>query len=209
MYVHEAKRLVYLAHPKTASRAVRDALKQHGFVRSIYLPNSRPHKCGTERGPNHHKGLREHPGPEWTVFAAVRNHFDAWVSWYAYTGRDGERFDPGFVERIMERNSTYFPEPDKMWALHTRFADRVLRYETQAADLSNLLGEQVVLPLEGVSEKRERRPYQEFYTPEMRAYVLDRFGDEIAAYGYKWEGEPLRRTPPRIVHGVITGEEDV
>lgn len=189
MYIHENRKLVYLAHAKTASRAVREALGERGFVRSVYAPKSRPVRCGSDRGPNHHKGLREHPGPEWLVFTTVRNHFDAWASWWAYTSRDQtgtEPLDVAFVERIMEKQKRHFPDPNKMWACHTEFADRVLRYESQPADLSNLLGEQVVLPVVGVSECRRGRHYRELISPELRGYIEGRFGDEMAAYGYDW-----------------------
>lgn len=206
MYIHEGRGLVYLAHPKCASRAVRDALKEHGFVRSVFAPNSKPNKCGNRSGPDHHKGLKEHPGPEWTVFTAVRNHFDAWASWFSYSAKTGEQFCPRFIERLMDKQN-YFPEPDKMWAYHTEFADHVLRYETQAADLSNLLGEQVQLPVVGVSERREKRPYQALYTPELAEYVADRFGDEMEHYGYRWEGAPPALTKPaQIVDGRLCVE---
>lgn len=187
MYISKEKGMVYLAHPKTASQSTKAVLLDDGFVLSDKMGDSRPSKCGSKRT-GHHRELVEHPGPEWTVVTTIRNHFDAWVSWWAYSSRDGEEFDPDFIRRIRDRNPMYWPEENLMWGMHGRFADRILRYESIENDISVLLGKDVTLPRKNVSKKRRERPYREFYdgNEETREYIQSLFGDEIQRYGYEY-----------------------
>lgn len=189
MYVNVDRKLVYLAHPKTASQSTAAALADKGFVRSIYVPGSLPHRLGTERGPEHHKGLIRHP-EGWTVFCVVRNHFDALTSWWAFQARKpvlkGKPLTPEYLENLMGAFPKYFVHPNRMWDMHARVSDRTLRYESLEEDLGDVLGEPVCLPMKNVSPEREGRHYRELINPEVREYIEDRFGDEMAHYGYCW-----------------------
>lgn len=169
MYVNYSRRMIYLAHPRTASRATRDALIE---------------RFGFRRQGQHHSTLGEHPDG-WTVFTTIRNHYDAWASWYCKNARNGERMDAAFVEGFVGRKDRYFPVEGRMWGLHAGVADVLLRYESLEADLSALLGADVTLGRVG-GEDRNGRDYREIIEPSAHAYIGYRYEAEIEEYGYGW-----------------------
>ena len=77
----------------------------------------------------------------------------------------------------------------------TAGADMVIRFERLQADVDELfrrLGvqERVEIPVVNPTGVREKRPYQEFYTPKARAIVEQVFADRIARYGYTFDPAP-------------------
>lgn len=169
MYANYSRRMVFLAHPRTASRATRDLLiEQFGFHREA----------------QHHQHLERHPGCGWTVFTTIRNHYDAWASWY-YKSGNGARMSAALVAKMIEEKSRYWPDPDRLWSLHSGVADVILRYETLEADLSEVLGDPVELPRVG-GQNRNGREYREIITPSAHAYIGTRYAEEIHEYGYGW-----------------------
>lgn len=121
------------------------------------------------------------------MFTTVRNHWDAWVSWWGYSSRDGEQFDRDFIDRILTRQTKYYPDPHRLWGLHSPFADRIVRFEDLQAGLDDVWGGPVPLPHHNISKKRERRPYHEFYTPKLRSWVARHYAEEIEELGYSFE----------------------
>lgn len=174
MYVSQSRKMIFLAHPRTASRAVVAALH------SVELEH-----LGFEPHPStdHHDPLTEHPGPGWTVFTVVRNHFDAWVSWQAFNSKTAHRSLQATIIWTMQ-HSGYFPENERTWALHCKHADTVLRYETLQADMTDLLRTPVELPYIGRSERPTN--YRDAYDASARSYVELRFGHEMDELGYSW-----------------------
>lgn len=168
MYVHYDRQMIYLAHPRTASRATRHMLYGLGFQ---------------HRG-NHHAPLEDHPGTGWTVFSAVRNHYDAWASWWCKSG-GGNPLTPAWIESLVEGRRQYWPDPDLMWGLHSGVCDVLLRFETLEADLSDLLGEPINLPKVG-GERRDGRAYRDVIPAPAHAYIGTRYAPEIAELGYSW-----------------------
>lgn len=166
--------MVYLAHPKTASKATRQLLiDDFGFAK----------KDG------HHDPLIAHPGPSWMVFTAIRNHWDAWVSWFYYSGERGLPFGVEWIKRHLFRYRQYWPVADEMWGLHTRYADRVMRFEHIERNLAEVFRQPIVLPRVNIGARRvaaARAHYSEFYDEATRAYVGRRWKDEIKRYGYTY-----------------------
>lgn len=182
-YVHKDARIVYLANPKTASISTSMALHMHaGFT------THRIHR-------QHHARLERSMGEGWIVCTTVRNHFDAFVSWYFHLNRQEQQpFSVTFLDDLVgERDKTnhYFPDPDRLWHYQAEFATHLLHFENLEAELNNVLAlrglSPVELPRENVSLSRKHRPYQDFHTPETRVWVEDRYGREMAELGYKWE----------------------
>jgi hypothetical protein len=164
--------MVYLASPKTASKATRQFLEGLGF----------------ERDGGHHDPLVKHPGPSWTVFTAIRNHWDVWVSWYYFSEVWDRPFGVSWIERFAKRHERFITD-DEMWGLHANIADRVMRFENLENDLASLLRQPVVLPLVnlGVARKAtKKRHYSEFYDEATRDYVGRRWKHEIERYGYSY-----------------------
>jgi hypothetical protein len=74
----------------------------------------------------------------------------------------------------------------------TEDADVVVRFERLQADVDALMArlgvtEHVEVPIFNPTAVREKRPYQEFYTPAARDIVARTFADRIARYGYQFE----------------------
>ena len=173
MWVSQEKRMVYLASPKTASKATKEAIRWLGF----------------EKDGGHHDTLSAHPGVGWTVFTVVRHHWDAWVSWYCYAADMSHPLDAKWIAHHMEVDCPeHFPNPNGMWARHMEFADRILRYENLAEDLSSVLGCTIILPTVNVSTRRGKRHYSEFYDEATQEYVARHFKGEIERFGYKFGG---------------------
>lgn len=170
----EEKGLVYLAHPKTASKATRQYL--------LELPE-------WEKIPGGHHDNHA-PRPGYLTFTVIRNHWDAWVSWYWYSPVQGRGvFNAAWIDRFAEAHPAYLLlAPDRMWALHEN-ADRLLRFERIEQDLADVLQHPVVLPRVNIGAARvasKKRHYSEFYDDETREYVGTRFHREIMEYGYTY-----------------------
>lgn len=169
MYVHQETGLAYLAHPRTASVATGQALQ---------------HQAGFTQVAGHH-GHTDHDGP---AFTAVRNHWDAVVSWHCGGHGDPGPLTPERCEEIIGGASGYLPRPDQLWGLFRPRADIVIRYEGLDGSLNRVLTgfgvPAVELPDRNVSTGRRGRPYRAFYDDPSRKWVADRFADEIDELGY-------------------------
>lgn len=120
MYVHHSG-LVYLANPRTASRATAKALLAVGF----------------RMEGSHHSGGDVPTG--FRTFTTVRDLYDTLSSWGRKLGEN-----PGALGDILSRvllEQRPIIEEWEPWTLfpHARDADVLLRYETLEADLNRLL----------------------------------------------------------------------
>ena len=74
-------------------------------------------------------------------------------------------------------------------------ADTIIRFERIRDDFAAMLRDagverEIRLPHRNKTKPREKRPYQEFYTPTGRAIVEDVFADRLERWGYAFEGPP-------------------
>lgn len=132
---HDA-RLVYLAHPRTASRTTRDVLLRLGFEQEYDRTD--------ERG-SHHATFPEGFDPKgYDVATTVRHHMDAFVSWWFYTSekhRGGStKPDRAFADALWDKRRRLFPDRTRLFSLHLPQATTALRFETLAEDLAGWLG---------------------------------------------------------------------
>ncbi len=184
MYVHRGARLVYLAHPRTASVATAAMLQVVGFEHDPTV--------------SHHAPLdgRESTFTEerasWHVFTTVRNHYDTCVSW-AFNGPNAKTVaKTGLTVNILERAlDNGWVHDHELWWPHGPHVDQVLRYETLQSDLAQLLhANRLYVPTlqrRNVTELRRNASYRDFYTTETQAYVAERFKDELLEYGYSYD----------------------
>lgn len=183
MYYRYDPDLLYLAHPRTASRATAQALQTWaGFNR---YPTS------DEADIPHHATVDETGvmTRDYTVFTAVRNPWAAVVSWYRLVHNPGQNFVPEWLDAFREDCSPYLVD-GRLWELHRPAADVVLRFETLEQDLNDLLWAHGLDPLKlpRVSDHDDEYQYPEYYTVEMREAVGEMFADEIDELGYTfWE----------------------
>ena len=183
MYLLKSHEMVFLAQPRTGSRAVAQALSaQHGFV-----------QVGTHHGvwPED-----EPPSPDTIIISAVRNHWDTIASWYFKQPSNRRkpwdawlRFFPVQHQRYVKR----LPNGQlELYWNHLPGSTHVLRYEALQEDLNCMLALRelgpVELPVVGASEGRGGRGYRAVFEerPEARDWVARTFGDEIARLGYSY-----------------------
>jgi hypothetical protein len=134
-------------------------------------------------------------GSGWIVCTTVRNHFDAFVSWYFHMNRhDKEPLTTKFLDGLIgtiERPNHYFPHPHRMWHYQAQFATHLLHFETLEQDLNAVLALRDIRPLtltkKNVSESRAGRPYQDFHDLSTRLWIEKRYWEEMGELGYQWE----------------------
>jgi len=182
MYYHPEARLVYLAHPRTASNATAHVLEGIGFRRRLPA--------------NHHARLSSPSAQkvvtdrlEWCVFTTVRNHWDATASWMfvkPYPAKPPWSLDD--VQTFCSK-SKWIRDGNRFW-FHAPDADVILRYETLQEDFDALLSahglEPQVLELVNVGKDRSGRDYRELFLDEAAAYIGEYFAEEITEYGYAY-----------------------
>lgn len=186
-YVHREAKIVYLAHPRTASVAISTALVEH---------------AGFEQVGDHFAGAPRTNGDGWTVWTSVRNHFDAIASWHCADHTLPVPATWASVEKLAERlfgrscascplgHSLPSIHPPHVYYWHAELADWLIDVETLEEDLWPLLrrADLPVVPLEreNESESREGRHYQDLFHPGGRAYVEGLFHVEMRELGYSW-----------------------
>jgi hypothetical protein len=110
--------------------------------------------------------------------AQARRDFERWL---------GERYQPKLWQRVRGR---YRPIYAFRW---TAGSDVVLHFERLQADFDALLErlgapDHHEIPQVNVTRKRDRRPYQDWYTPRARALVEKVFAADLAEHGYTFDG---------------------
>jgi hypothetical protein len=170
MYVHEEKRVAFIAHPRTASTATGQALTGLGFGQWI----------------NHHGFDPKWDLTGWTVFATVRNPFDLMVSWYYHKKRHQEQTFQEWLPKFIALSNQYL---DQGMFFGTNFCTRMMRYETLQKDFDFVLGEvgfpQTDIPLKNVSHDRPDKPLSEYYDHRLINLMRTHFNKEIRQNGYK------------------------
>lgn len=168
MYVHHDAKLVYLAHPKTASHATRTALINIGF----------------ESYAEHHTRMCEVDLHGFHTITTVRNHWDTVISWCA----NGRALKPVITPTDLVRAlDTTWIKKGRLWWMHE--TDTVLHYETLGADLNRVLTAhglpEADIPVENVNPRRSRA-YRSYYTRTTQVFVRGWFSDEIEHFGYSF-----------------------
>jgi hypothetical protein len=191
MYYNPQYKMVFLGQPHTASHSTGAALLHRGFQMAdphIRFLGSRPYW-------RHHAKLFETKivTPEnrgdWFVFTTIRNHFDLILSraWkFQKYNPNVDWSDMRVWEKALE--PTWWVRRNALFNLHKRDADKLIRFENLKPELEEIVGP-LKLPQMIKNPVRKGRHYSEFYTPEVRALVEERFGDEMKELGYEWEDQ--------------------
>lgn len=178
MYLIPSHKFAYIANPRTGSKAVRDALLS----------------AGAELVGGHHTTPDDHPeieiGPDWTVCATVRNHWDALVSWWWKIERTPKAMTPlvEFLPSFCANNPNFIRDGHLWWAGEP-YVNTYLRYEWLEADLNQALVKVGLNPVDlsqVIDSKRGGRPYQVFYKKATSRWVGSYFAEEIAEHDYKF-----------------------
>ena len=179
MYIIPDKKFVFIAAARTGSKSVAQALVQQ---RGAILVGS------------HHTIPEDHPewdiDKNWTVCSAVRNHYDALVSWYFKIERHKPSMQPlmKFLPRFCEQNPD-FVRDGELWWRTLPISNSVLRYGWLQADIDTALVKAGMAPVDlprVLDSKREGAPYQAYYKRPERTWVTNYFAAEIKRCGYKF-----------------------
>lgn len=179
MIILDNHNLAYIAHPKTASAATSDALKDLGVI---------------VRGAHHdaeEKWCRPILDTGGLIMSTIRNPFDSMVSWYFHykMRRKGVEMEP-FGEWLTTQlgNPNQYIKRGLFFGLP--WTNRILRFEHLQADFDQVMTEigigLIEIPIKNVSTPREGRPYQEMYNDQLIQLVRSHFGSEIAEHGYSF-----------------------
>ncbi len=171
MYVHQEKKVAFIAHPRTASQATGSVLKIRGFK-----------LIG-----GHHQFPEEWKPEGWTTFATVRNPFDLMVSWYYQemykSGREVE-FDWWLRERLQKPND--YMRQGLFFGLD--FCTDILHFENLQEEFNQLMKRvglsPMKIPWKNVSDKRAGRHFIYYYTPNLIELMGKKFDSLIHDHGY-------------------------
>lgn len=165
---HNGKKLHYLAMPRTASRACRDA-----FI-----------AAGCEKVGGHH-GYKSEVIRDGYIITTVRNHWDWFASFFNHNKActDFRQFvrstinESGHIKR--DGNTC------RLFWKYAPHATHLLRYETLQDDL-NRVCEEIGFPQIQLNQVGDAKPqdYREYYNRSTRNLVYRKFRDEMENFGY-------------------------
>lgn len=185
MILHHDAKVMYLAHPRTASVATEVALKDVGFE---WAPQANRH-AGVEDNAWWRDQSDEYK-EDWEILTTVRNPYDALVTWWHNRDLGFYRLTTSWVHEILKHDPKYMKD-GRLFALHGYDATHILRYETLEKDLqkaSEIFGfSSPTLQVHNKTEKRNGRPYQKYYDEKTRQYVRWALHEDFEDFGYEWE----------------------
>lgn len=180
MMINREKKLVFLGHRGTGTRATHHLLRTRGF-RQLGPPHSSPFDSEIQlgRGPGMRRLIPAQLFPDWEEFSyacTVRNHWDLMLS--ARTGR-----------HIFTDTDQLFP-----YAHVTQVPMVIFRYEELRKQLSMWLEEYGLDPIAPdefihnrfLTKGRPKGPYPKHYTTAQRQAVRKQFQEEISMLGYSF-----------------------
>lgn len=170
------KRAHYLAMPRTASKATRDAFKEVGGVIV----------GGHHTIEEYQSTVREGD----LVMSTVRNHWDWFVSFWYLNGCPG-RFDR-FVPRLW-RESEWVDRRNptcmgcRLYWKYSPYSTVILRYERLQECLDETMEAHGFPSLKlRQNDVSKRKPYQTYYKKPLADRLYSVFKEEIDYYGYKF-----------------------
>ena len=169
MYLHEKMKVIFIAHPRTASSATSHLLLSLGFKVVA----------------DHHRIIRKAIQRDDLVFATVRHPLDVFVSWYCNKKREQASFSewlPVFLEQATIMQDGLFPGTPH--CTHILKYESLQKYFTRFMIHAGFQEDQLEIPYRNVSMRRKGRPFMSYYTPKTIQMVTERFQDEFKQHGY-------------------------
>lgn len=161
-------RLLYLAHPRTASMATKAALLRLGGK------DIRPHHAEFTRS-----AVRERYGGE-PVVTVIRDPRDVLATWWLKAGRHEHSTPADFIAHYT--NSSHFVR-DGLLFYHVRHAHHVIRYEEGIAEGFAALG--LSIDLEAANVTQGKLGWREYLDGAAIDAMRERFGAELETLGYR------------------------
>jgi len=202
MYVLNEPRIIFLAHPRTASQAIVKWLSENFKVHAEDARPAFPPLWGDHHGVDL-VNLDRYLDRRYSVFCVVRNHWD-WVLSAAMKVGGVPTGDPSpaFFEKWIENHLNNYPYiqqiPDshgsrwtterrnnKAFWLYPQLSDTVLRYEDLDVGLAALFPD-TPINLPKIDALERTCHVSEYYTELAKELVFAQFGEEIEEYGYEF-----------------------
>ncbi|MDZ4728942.1 MAG: hypothetical protein SH820_03255 [Xanthomonadales bacterium] len=198
MIISHQFRFIFIKTIKTAGTSIEAYLSPLCGQEDVFTPINPPetgHQARNFAGFHNHMSawqIRRAVDPtiwnSYFKFCVERNPWDKTVSDFCMANqRAGSRyqFDDYFRRGRFCRSWELYTNDDG-----TLLADRVLRYEHLNQELGEVFA-QLGVPWAGElkvwaksAHRTDRKPYQQWYTPEQAAIVQNIFADEIRAFDY-------------------------
>lgn len=167
MYIHQEKKIAFIAHPRTASSATAHTLMAMGF----------------EILHGHHDIDLPSDLEGWTVGCTVRNPFDTLVSWYHNKPRNNifDLWLPIFLNgcHLFDNHLMFYGQP---------FATHVLQFETLQNDFDWFCADAdlpiTIIPPRNVSVRREDSSFMGHYNARTAKMVIERFRQDFINNNY-------------------------
>lgn len=208
MIISHSHRYIFFAVPKTGTHSVRQALRsqlgEHDLEQvGLFVQKRFPFPELARIGHGHISSQQLRPvlGDEafasYLKFAFVRNPFDRFVSYCAFTSRDTDVFDTEplqymkYVVRELRPLDHLLYQPqhlmltDANGKLEMDFVGRTETMQESFDEICAKLGlESTPLPRVNVTR---RRPYQEYYDRELVDWVSDTYRRDLELFDYRFE----------------------
>ncbi len=169
------RRAHFLAMPRTASKACRDAMQRLGAIIHVSHHDISTFRTAVQKGD--------------LIMSSVRNPFDWFVSFW-YLNDCPETFDR-YVPRLCRKSEWIRRNPDhthyELFWKYAPLSTAILRYERIEQDFTDaMVNNGFPTPsLEQVGPKKPR-PYQTYYRPGVIQLIQNKFNDELMKYGYEF-----------------------
>lgn len=212
--ISHTKRFIFVHVPKTGGTSVAWALRRHGiflhddcYFESVYFKHATASAIKRMLGPEFENYFK---------FSVVRNPWDWAVSSYAFNrGLHGPlvrntkyAVGPGVPEWAADWSfkywlrwwiDTFSPQQSRMLTDEkgAMLVDRVLRFEEIKSQFFGLCLRIRVWPrlLPHVNETSSRLRYPDYYDAETRSWVAKHFAEDIARFGYEFDGITIHNLP--------------
>jgi len=163
-------KLLFLAHPRTGSNAIRNALLTQPGAELIYGHHAR---FNTSQVQDVYRGER--------VISVVRNPYTCLVTWWIRQCRDrGHKTSLG--EFIATYEGPFFTY-DGLLFYHVPYSHTLIRYEDGLEEGFRSID--VELPLSVVNATKLKEPWENYFDSDALCATRGRFGKEIESLGYK------------------------
>ena len=199
MSVYHKWRTVFVQVPKNASTSIHYTLSNQTDV-------SHEHELYIEVISNNDPELIE----SYFSFAVVRNPYDRFISCYEYfrDPQHGWQWDFSFEELVnafYDRGKYFYTTEDRHWWPQSRFiavkkiplVDKIIKYEDLDLEWPEIVEEiskmtppnfslpMGSLPKANVTDIRNNRNWEDYYTPELKEKVYWLYERDFELFGYK------------------------
>jgi len=205
MIISHRHKFIFFAVPKTATHAIREALRQHldpddweqqvlFGQQSLPIPEIARLRHGHITAQEIRPYIDDQQWQSYFKFAFVRNPFDRFVSTCFFLNRENPNFAAEatqFMKQRLQRKPfrqrvLVRPQYEQLCQDDGKLApDFVGRYETLQQSYDSIC-EQIGIPSSELAQKNQstHRSFREYYDAQLKSQVADFYADDITHFSY-------------------------